>query len=332
MVKPKPLQALRAVQILLILTTAVVFNASAAMSLADDSAKLKVQGSKEEVSKVQISDEDRQEPYYHAPTKEGWWWYKDYKKPEKETKKEESKPERVSKTEHYTPRPLREYTYEELLYMHPDEFQKLYDYYLKKAVQRPTEENVYEFYNLQDVARKKALLFAHYSGYVWQKYPELSTERDVPTAGPGMTQRRDLIAAELKQYARRNASEFGYIVFVQPGCGYCQAQLNILKYAEADGIPVKVVDITKYPEAQARFGVEVTPTIIVVDQKTGQYMPISAGVVALDEIYTRTERAIRLLSGGDDPARYGIYDFQRGTSLDPLEPPPLWKNKEKQKK
>lgn len=274
--------------------------------------------------------EQRAETYYKAPTKEGWWWYKDYQKPKKEeeAKKENVKPEQPKQAS--TPKPLKEYSYDELLYMHPDEFSKIYDYYLKKAVQRPTEENVYEFYNLQDVARKKALLFSHYAGYVWQKYPELSTERDIPISGPGMSKKRDLIAGELQSYAKKNASEFGYVVFVQPGCGYCDSQLKILKYAEADGIPIKVVDISKNPSVQAKFGVEITPTIIVVDQKTGQYMPISSGVVSLDEIYTRTARAIRLLTGGDDPARYGIYDFQKGTSLDPLEPPPLWK-KEKNK-
>lgn len=280
-------------------------------------------------SSLEPLQEQNKETYYKAPTKEGWWWYKDYQKPKKEeeAKKENKKAEQPNQA--FTPKPLKEYSYDELLYMHPDEFSKLYDYYLKKAVQKPTEENVYEFYNLQDVARKKALLFSHYAGYVWQKYPELSTERDVPISGPGMTKRRDLIAGELQGYAKKNASEFGYVVFVQPGCGYCDSQLKILKYAESDGIPVKVVDISKNPSVQAKFGVEVTPTIIVVDQKTGQYMPISSGVVSLDEIYTRTARAIRLMTGGDDPARYGIYDFQKGTSLDPLEPPPLWKKEKK---
>ncbi|MEM3580405.1 MAG: conjugal transfer protein TraF [Candidatus Bathyarchaeia archaeon] len=278
---------------------------------------------------AQSSEEPLREgkkPYYQAPTKEGWWWYKDSVKPEKkeETKKEDKKPEQPVQA--FTPKPLKEYSYEELLYMHPDEFAKIYDYYLKKAVQKPTEESVYEFYNLQDVARKKALLFSHLSGYVWQKYPELSTERDVPISGPGMTKQRDLVAEELKAYARR-VSQFGYVVFVQPGCGYCEAQLKILKYAEADGIPVKVVDISRAPSVRAKFAIEVTPTIIVVDQKTGQYLPISAGVVSLDEIYTRTARAIRLMSGEESPARYGIYEFQKGTSLDPLEPPPLWRDK-----
>lgn len=280
---------------------------------------------------AQNSLEQNKEAYYKAPTKEGWWWYKDYQKSKKEEAKEEDK-ETEQPAQAFISKPLKElkeYSYEELLYMHPDEFAKIYDFYLKKAVQKPTEESVYEFYNLQDVARKKALLFAHYAGYVWQKYPELSTERDVPISGPGITKRRDLIVKELQEYAKKNASEFGYVVFVQPGCGYCDSQLKILKYAESDGIPVKVVDISKNPSVQAKFGVEVTPTIIVVDQKTGQYMPISSGVVSLDEIYTRTARAIRLMTGGDDPARYGIYDFQKGTSLDPLEPSPLWKKEKK---
>lgn len=283
-------------------------------------------------SAVESLQEKKEDPYYKAPTKEGWWWYKNYQKPKTEEQqveqKERRKDEPLSEQKQPEVKPLREYTYDELLYMHPDEFSKIYNYYLKRAVERPTEETVYEFYNLQDVARKKALLFAHYSGYIWQKYPELSTERDVPTTGPGMTKKRDLILAELQSYARKNATEYGLIVFVQPNCGYCDAQLRILKFAEAEGIPVKVVDISKFPASQSKFGIEVTPTIIMVDKNTGNYMPIGAGVLPIDEIYTRVARAIRLLESKDDPARYGIYDFQKGTTLDPLEPSPLWKNKD----
>ncbi len=276
---------------------------------------------------VQDKEQKKVDSYYRGKTKEGWWWYEDiYKKEEKQEEETKKEPFQEQQKQVFTPKPLKEYSYEELLYMHPDEFSKLYDYYLKKAVQKPTEENVYEFYNLQDVARKKALLFSHYAGYVWQKYPELSTERDIPIVGPGITQRNDLIRKELQDYKQKNASEFGYVVFVKQDCGYCDTQLKILKYAEMDGIPIKVVDVERNPSAQQQFAVEVTPTIIVVDQKTGKYMPISAGVISLDEIYRRTARAIRIMSGGS-PDRYGIYEFQKGTSVDPLEPSPMWKKK-----
>ena len=278
---------------------------------------------KEEIPKLK---QEEKTPYYQRPTKEGWWWYKDYTK---EPQEAPSKTEKKQAEEEAKPfKPLKEYTFEELLFMHPDEFSKLYDYYLKRAVQRPTEENVYEFYNLQDVARKKALLFTHYSGYIWQKYPELSTERDIPIVGPGLTAKRNLVKEEIQKYVAKNATEYGYVVFVHPQCSYCKIQLDILKYAQQRGIPVKVIDISKNPSAQAQFNITVTPTIIVVDKKTGQYMPISAGVISLDEIYTRTERAIRIITG-EGPEHYGIYEFQKGTSLDPLEPPPLWKKEKK---
>ncbi|WP_051179121.1 conjugal transfer protein TraF [Thermodesulfovibrio thiophilus] len=276
----------------------------------------------------------KQSTFYDKSQKPGWWWYKDFKKekPEQQPKQEsnqttkEQQPEQKRQQPEY--KPLKEYTYEELLYMHPDEFAKLYDYYLKKAVQKPTEESVYEFYNIQDVARKKALLFANISGFVWQKYPELTTERDVPIVGPGITQKAEMIKEEVRQYAQTNAQDFGYVVFVQEGCKYCDAQLQILKKAVLDGIAVKVVDIARQPQVAAQFGIETTPTIILVERSSGKHLPIASGVTALDDIYKRTQRAIRLLRG-ESPETYGAYDFQKGTSLDPTVPSPLWKKKEK---
>jgi len=269
--------------------------------------------------------------FYDKSQKPGWWWYKDFKKEKPEEQKKEAstkQPKTEQKQEQQSYKPLKEYTYEELLYMHPDEFAKLYDYYLKKAVQKPTEESVYEFYNIQDVARKKALLFANISGFVWQKYPELTTERDVPIVGPGITQKAEMIKEEVRQYAQTNAQDFGYVVFVQEGCKYCDAQLQILKKAVLDGIAVKVVDIARQPQVAAQFGIETTPTIILVERSSGKHLPIASGVTALDDIYKRTQRAIRLLRG-ESPETYGAYDFQKGTSLDPTVPSPLWKKKEK---
>lgn len=272
--------------------------------------------------------------FYDRSQKPGWWWYKDFKKekpaeqPKQESKQITEKQQPQKKEQQPEFKPLKEYSYEELLYMHPDEFAKLYDYYLKKAVQKPTEESVYEFYNVQDIARKKALLFANVSGFVWQKYPELSTERDVPIVGPGITQKAEMIKEEVRQYAQTNAQDFGYVVFVQEGCKYCDAQLQILKKAVLDGIAVKVVDIARQPQVAAQFGIETTPTIILVERSSGKHLPIASGVTALDDIYKRTQRAIRLLRG-ESPETYGAYDFQKGTSLDPTVPSPLWKKKEK---
>ena len=266
--------------------------------------------------------------YYKTQEKEGWWWYKD---PEKEEKKEEKK-EQLKEQQYDQPmqakpqiKPLKEYTFQELMSMHPDELKEIYEYYLKLAVKEPTEENVYNFYNIQDVIRKKALAFTHVSGYVWQKYPELSTEKDIPIVGPGIAQTTRLAMNEIQRYVRSVNQDFGLIVFVSPTCHYCDTQLGILKYAENDGVQIKVVDITKNPAAQSKFGITSTPTIILVDRTTGQYMPISAGVSSLEDIYIKISRAVRLLKG-DSPENYATYEYQKGGGLDATTPPPLWRN------
>jgi len=292
-------------------------------------------GSKQEPASKTVYDAndtgEQSSRFYRESEKPGWWWYKDFKKEKQEEQKKQASPEQTKteqKQEQPEYKPLKEYAYEDLLYMHPDEFAKLYDYYLKRAVQKPTEESVYEFYNIQDVARKKALLFANISGYVWQKYPDLTTERDVPIVGPGITQKAEMIKEEVRQYAQVNAQDFGYVVFVQEGCKYCDAQMQILKRAAMDGIAIKVVDIARQPQVAAQFGIETTPTIILVERSSGKHLPIASGVTALDDIYKRTQRAIRLLKG-ESPETYGAYDFQKGTSLDPTVPSPMWKKKEK---
>ncbi|MGB9811916.1 MAG: conjugal transfer protein TraF [Dictyoglomus turgidum] len=269
-------------------------------------------------------EQPEKQPFYYEETQKGWWWYKDYVKEKQPEKTEEPKAEAPKETPKSNVKPLKEYSYQELLRMHPDQLKEIYDFYLKKAVEDPTEENVYNFYNIQEVVRKKSLLFSYMSGYVWQKYPELSlTERDVSSTGPALTKKTELIKEELSRQKARG--DYGIVVFVQPGCHYCDTQLKILDYAKLEGVDVKVVDITKVPSARSTFAVEVTPTMIVVSRKTGAYMPLSAGVIPLDEIYRRMSRAIRILEG-EPPEGYGMYEFEKGGGLDPLEPPPLWRN------
>ncbi len=262
--------------------------------------------------------------YYDYSPKEGYWWYKEEKKSEKQQKQPEKTPEQQS--EQIVAKPLNEYTYEELLYMNPDEFKKVFDYYQKQAIARPTEENLWHYYNLVDVMRKKAVLFTQASMYFMQKYPELSVERDIPTINPGVWTRTEKTIEETSSSLK--TQDYGLIVFVQPGCVYCDAQLSILKYYEQNhAVPVKVVDITRESEAAAMFGVTVTPTIVVVSKNTKDWMPVSSGVISLEEIEARVYKALRYIDGKHSAGQWGLFEFQKGSSLDPTQPSPLWKEK-----
>ena len=114
---------------------------------------------------------------YYTDSYKGWWWYQ--KEPEKKSDKPEKK-----KSAKKVPS-LKDYTYEQIWEMHPDQFQEFAEELKKKAVQKPSEENVKEYFEVQEIARKKALAFSNVAQFVWQKYPELTTKKDYPITTPG---------------------------------------------------------------------------------------------------------------------------------------------------
>jgi conjugal transfer pilus assembly protein TraF len=283
--------------------------------------------------------------YYKDDRRKGWWWYEDPEKKKaeekkevkqeesrkEEQKKEEAKKEEPKKEEEVI-KPLHEYSYEELLRMPVDKFKKIYEYYENLAVSNPTEENLYYFYNILDVARKKALLFTTQAMYVWQKYPELSTAKDVPTVVPGMYAKREAMSQEIDSYVNGKRGDYGLVVFVSERCPYCQAQLGIINtFIKNYGWEVKIVNTDYDKKAVSVFGIETVPTIILVSKRTGEWFPLSSGVIALSEIKERIYLAVRKIEGDLQPEKWGLYKFQEDTSLDPLKPSPLWDKENKNK-
>ncbi|MFN4245748.1 MAG: conjugal transfer protein TraF [Brevinematia bacterium] len=297
---------------------------------------------KEQKQKQNLESEKKIEKfsYYELPGQKGWWWYETPSKEahqqikEVQTKKDSAtqtqktqEQKQEQKQEQEKIKPIEEYTYEELLYMEPKEFRKIFDYYLEKAVTKPTEENLYYYFNLVDVARKKAALFSYMYDYMIQKYAQYLPTTAYPTSVAGVSVRTKLQAEEIKRYVLGKRSSYGLILFTRSDCPYCETQLRILNQAVLDGIDMKVVDVSIYPEAISKFGIETVPTIVLV-HRNGQFMTIASGVQSLDMIYYAISKAIRILEG-ESPGRTGIYEFQKGTPLDPYEPPPLWRKKNK---
>jgi conjugal transfer pilus assembly protein TraF len=275
--------------------------------------------------------------YNSEESKQGWWWYKEEKKKEEKNKKEvkketqELQEKEITKKEEkeWKPtKPLEEYTYEELLKMPAEDFRKLFNYYRDLAVSDPTnEKNIYYFYNLVDVARKKSLIFMAQAMQVLNKYPELNVLKDVATVNPAIKNTFELQREEERNVLKKIGEDFGLVVFVKEGCSYCDIQLSIMKYFISEGVPVKIVDVSRDPSAISKFAIETVPTIILVSRKTGNYLPIAVGVVSAAELYKRITTYSGYLAGEKEVGQIYLYDFQKGTSLDPYTPPPLFKKK-----
>jgi conjugal transfer pilus assembly protein TraF len=189
----------------------------------------------------------------------------------------------------------------------------------KNAVQAPTEQNILKYLVLQDVARRKALAYTNATMYVTQKYGELLNVGQVyPMAGPGVTARVQMQKREIIQTISRAGKDYALLFFVKPGCGFCTKQAGILRYfRDKYHWPIKTVDINTNTNAAARFNITMTPTLLLIKKGGDAYMPVSVGVIALSELERKLYRAIRHLQGNTGGDNFLMYDFQRGSALDP---------------
>ncbi len=254
-----------------------------------------------------------QEPVpYYKDYKRGWFWYEQRKAPERPKEEPEQK--------HRTPS-LSDYTAEQLMDMHPDEFQALLTDFQKKAVWRPTPENVEEYYYVQDIARRKALAFTNVAEYVMQKNPELSLSKDYPTVIPGQNALVRSRQNEVSERIMRAKGDYGLLFFYSPTCEYCEEQEKIMKFFESQyGWEIKRIDFTRERGLADMFGVTIVPTILLVYRESKEAIPVSAGVISMNEMEDKVYRGVRLLAGEITPQEYSIYDFQKGGGFDVTAP------------
>ncbi len=250
-------------------------------------------------------------PYYKDVRHNGYWWYA--QEPDKRQEKENGQ-----NPKHFLPS-MKEYTAEQLWNMHPKDFQPLLDAFFDKAVQYPTEENVADYYKIQDIARSRANAFANVATLVWQKHPELNTlALDYPSSTPGKTARLKIQNREVESKIASSSDEFAMIYFYKTGCDFCKAQNGILKFfVDKYQWQVKRIDIESAPELASRFDVSTVPFLLLIYRHSEKSLPVAVGVTTLDEIEQRLYRGIRLLGGEITPEEFNMYEYQRGGGFDP---------------
>ena len=240
--------------------------------------------------------------------KKGWYWYEvipnEKEQPEDEVQQEPS---------------ISEYSYDQLWKMHPDDFQEYLNQVTKFAVQFPTEKNVTQYLKVQDVARRKSVAFAAVVDFIGQKNPQYSTEDVYPLTAPGRVALTSMQSKEYDDVIFQAKDEFGLIMFSQTGCDFCDAQKSILTFFENQyHWPVRLVDVLDYPNFAAQFGIEQTPSIILVHKTSQDYLPVSSGVISMSNLKKRLHRSIRYMQGKISPEQWALYEFEKQSGHDPL--------------
>jgi conjugal transfer pilus assembly protein TraF len=258
--------------------------------------------------------QDESRPFYATWDQPGWWWgdYKPDGKP-----KDDKKEKKEARTP-VIPPSLSAFTYERLWNMHPDAFQELLMNYQKKAVMTPSEDNVRDYYIMQDIARRKSMAFTNVAMMVWQKNPDLFVLKDYPNNNQGMASKTRQQNRDMESKIRNNLDNFALVYFYSATCDYCAEQAKILQFfVDKYGWQIKKVEINANPGLAARFNVENVPMILMIHRNSQDYMPVTAGLATLNEIEENLYRGIRLMNREVTPEQYSQYDFQDHSAFNP---------------
>ncbi len=253
--------------------------------------------------------------FYHD-SRRGFYWGEDV--PEKE----KDKPMQDTKKESKKSPSLKDYTEEQLWRMDPDTFNELREAITKRAVgDTSNEEYIGEYAKVIELSAQRARAFANAHHAYLSKHPEHNIAASLPLAAPGRIAVTKEQRREVSRRLKNAQDDFALIYFYAPGCEACNEQGKILQYFTGRyNWNIKSVDVTSSPPGARAFGVQMTPTLLVVSKRSGEYLTVSVGVAAVTEIEDTLYRNVRLLNGEITPEEYTNYEFWKGGPLEVVPP------------
>lgn len=226
--------------------------------------------------------------------KAGYWWYQ---APPKLAAEKSAEPDPLVKPAIPPMVELATWT--------PPRIHKLIEEQRDYAATVLTVDAVADFWKLEDFARRKARAFAGITQIAMLQHPELNSKSANPMVGDA----RDQLAASKdiirRQYLRAHAQEFALVMFSRSSCGYCRVEWPIVqRFQDEMGWQVTLMDLDRRPDLGTRFGVEVTPTTMIIRRNSAQRMVIAAGVEAYPNLAQMAYQAVKLLTGDIRPEQF----------------------------
>lgn len=225
--------------------------------------------------------------------KQGYWWYA----PPPEKTNDTAEFDTLSKPVIPPMAELARWT--------PPKIRKLIEDQRDYAATVLSVDAVSDFWRLQDFARRKARAFAGVTQIAMLQHPELNAK----SANPMVSDARDQMLTQKdgvrRAYLRARSQEFALVMFSRASCGYCRVQWPVVqRFQDEMGWQATLQDLDRRPEIAQRYGVEVTPTTMVIRRGSAQRMVIATGVEAYPNLIQTAYQAVRLLSGDIRPEQF----------------------------
>lgn len=244
-------------------------------------------------------------PAQTNPEKRGFWWYE--------------LPTPIAEAEEEAPKAPLIPPMAELARWSPPRIAKLITEQRDYAATVLTVDAVADFWRLQDFARRTARAFAGVTQLALLTHPELSARSAYPVVGDARDAQGAEKDAARRSYLRSKGNEFALVMFSRASCGYCRVQWPLIqRFQDEMGWQVSTQDLDRRPDLKARYGVEVTPTTMIIRRGTSQRMVIANGVEAYPNLIQTAYQAVKLLSGDIRPEQFLTGAGEEGGFFDAL--------------
>ncbi len=249
---------------------------------------------------------------WNSPTgKKGYWNYEINPNPITKTATIEQIPK--------APLPTKLPPTEQLMQMHPDQIQFLVKSWRKHAVYTLQPADVSEALRIQDVARRKASAYAAVVGLVNQQNPNLTLADEIPITNAGKQSQYNQRKLATNNYIEKYKNNYGLLYFTSQTCEYCRVQDSVLQqFLNQFDYQIKSVELERQPLLAAKFNVQQTPTIIIANQRTKKWIPVTFGATSLPKFKENVYRGIRYIQQEITPAQFFTNEKDIGTGLDPV--------------
>ncbi len=217
------------------------------------------------------------EEFYNKKA-EGWHWYEDRKKLTKEQETDQQPP----------------HQYQSVASLRAEAEEKL-----NIAISNPTNENVKSYMLIQKQILDQSNLFSQ----VWKRIvytnPDLDATVKRPSSQYGSQAFYDLENKHKKEKLDKIAREYGLFYFYKESCAFCK-KFSPLVQSFAKKYKFSLLPVTmdgRFSEdmpgskidngISQTLGITQVPALIAVNTATGKTIPLSHGLISLDEIEER---------------------------------------------
>ena len=172
-----------------------------------------------------------------------------------------------------------------------------------RAVVNPTEENVLEFLRAQNFVMDKSSTFADVSRRVVWANPDVNYNARSPVASFARSNERERKEKQKREMLAALSKTHGILYFGKSDCNYCRDQAPVLKAFSMD-TGMEILPITldgkplfMFPDskpdnglsiiASRGEGIEIVPSVNLVERSSNRIIPLGSGVVAASDISER---------------------------------------------